>query len=60
MILKLAVLGSGGIAEQHLKSLKNNLEIHAGIPGPATLKTLLSYATSCGIGNSIRFLSKQA
>jgi len=46
--------------EQHLKSLNNNLEIHTGIPGPATLKTLLSYATSCGIGNSIRFLSKQA
>ena len=46
--------------ELHLKSLNNNLEIHAGIPGPATLKTLLSYATSCGIGNSIRFLSKQA
>ena len=46
--------------ELHLKSLNNKLEIHAGIPGPATLKTLLSYATSCGIGNSIRFLSKQA
>ena len=46
--------------ELHLNSLDNNLEIHAGIPGPATLKTLLSYATSCGIGNSIRFLSRQA
>jgi len=46
--------------ELHLKTLNNKLEIHAGIPGPATLKTLLSYATSCGIGNSIRFLSKQA
>ena len=31
-----------------------------GIPGPATLKTLISYAKSCGIGNSLRFLSKQA
>ena len=46
--------------ENHLTNLNNELEIHAGIPGPATLKTLLSYATSCGIGNSIRFLSKQA
>ena len=46
--------------ETHLNSLNNNLEIHAGIPGPATLKTLLSFASSCGIGNSIRFLSKQA
>ena len=46
--------------ELHLKSLNNNLAIHAGIPGPATLKTLISYARSCGISNSIRFLSKQA
>jgi len=46
--------------ELHLKSLSNNLEIHAGIPGPATLKTLIGYAHSCGIANSIRFLSKQA
>ena len=46
--------------EAHLSKLNNNLEIHAGIPGPATLKTLLGYARSCGIGNSIRFLSKQA
>ena len=46
--------------EKHLETLNNNLEIHAGIPGPATLKILISYATSCGIGNSIRFLSKQA
>jgi len=46
--------------ELHLDKLNNNLDIHAGIPGPATLKTLLSYASSCGIANSIRFLSKQA
>ena len=46
--------------ERKLNQLENKLEIHAGLPGPATLKTLISYATSCGIGNSIRFLSKQA
>jgi len=46
--------------ERHISSIGNKLEIHAGIPGPATLKTLFSYAKSCGIGNSIRFLSKQA
>jgi len=46
--------------EENLESLNNNLEIHAGIPGLATLKTLISYARSCGIGNSIRFLSNQA
>ena len=46
--------------EQRINSLGNKLEIHAGIPGPASLKTLISYAKSCGIGNSIKFLSKQA
>ena len=46
--------------EKHINSLGNKLEIHAGIPGPASLKILVSYAKSCGIGNSIRFLSKQA
>ncbi len=46
--------------EKHLKSIGNKLDIHAGIPGPASLKTLISYAKTCGIGNSIRFLSKQA
>lgn len=46
--------------EKHLETLDNHLEIHAGIPGPATLKTLVYYATSCGIRNSISFLSKQA
>ena len=46
--------------EKKLKSIGNALDIHAGIPGPASLKTLITYAKSCGIGNSIRFLSKQA
>ena len=46
--------------EKHLDSLGNNLPIHAGIPGPASIKTLINYARSCGIGNSLRFLSKQA
>lgn len=46
--------------EQHIQKLGNELEIHAGLPGPANLKTLVSFAKSCGIGNSIKFLSKQA
>jgi len=45
--------------EKHLETLNNCLDIHAGIPGPATLKTLVYYATSCGIGNSINILLKQ-
>ena len=46
--------------EKHLSLLGNNLPIHAGIPGPASIKTLINYARSCGIGNSLRFISKQA
>ena len=46
--------------EEHINLLGNKLEIHAGIPGPANLKTLISYAKSCGIGNSIKFLSQQS
>ena len=46
--------------EKHLKTLENKLEIHAGIPGPANIKTLITFAKSCGIGNSIKFLTKQA
>ena len=46
--------------EKHLTALGNKLPIHAGIPGPASIKTLINYARSCGIGNSLRFISKQA
>ena len=46
--------------EKHLFTLGNKLPIHAGIPGPASIKTLINYARSCGIGNSLRFISKQA
>jgi methylenetetrahydrofolate reductase (NADPH) len=37
-----------------------NLPIHVGIPGPATIKTLVKYAAMCGVGNSARFIRKQA
>ena len=46
--------------ENHLTTLGNRLPIHAGIPGPASIKTLINYARSCGIGNSLRFITKQA
>ena len=46
--------------ESHLNLIGNKLPIHAGIPGPASIKTLINYARSCGIGNSLRFISKQA
>lgn len=38
----------------------NKLPIHIGVPGLATLKTLLAHAKACGIGNSMRLLTKQA
>ncbi len=36
------------------------LPLHVGVPGIASLKTLLGYAVSCGVGNSISFLRRQA
>lgn len=38
----------------------NRLPIHIGIPGPATIKTLLAYARACGIGPSMRVLTRQS
>ena len=37
-----------------------NLPIHVGVPGPASIKTLVKYAAMCGVGNSARFIRKQA
>ena len=37
-----------------------DLPIHVGIPGPATIRTLVKYAAMCGVGNSARFIRKQA
>jgi methylenetetrahydrofolate reductase (NADPH) len=38
----------------------NRLPIHIGIPGLATVKTLLAHAKACGIGPSMRFITRQA
>ena len=37
-----------------------DLPLHVGIPGPASLKTLVRYAALCGVGHSARFIRKQA
>ncbi len=37
-----------------------SLPIFVGVPGPATIKTLVKYAAMCGVGNSARFIRKQA
>jgi methylenetetrahydrofolate reductase (NADPH) len=48
------------IAWERMIRTTAGLSIHAGVPGPATLKTLLTYARLCGIGNSMRVLTRQA
>ena len=46
--------------DQMLQKEGNRLPIHIGIPGLATLKTLLMHAKACGIGASMKFLTRQA
>ncbi len=46
--------------DRAIREAGNRLPIHAGIPGPATLKNLLNYARLCGIGASTRALTRQA
>ena len=46
--------------DKQLRSLGNELPIHIGIPGLATIKTLLNHARACGIGPSMRVLTRQA
>ena len=45
---------------KELKEAGVDLPIRVGVPGPATIKTLVRYAAVCGVGNSARFLRKQA
>ena len=46
--------------DKKIRAQGNELPIHIGVPGLATVKTLLKHAQACGIGNSMRFLKKQA
>lgn len=38
----------------------NALPVHIGIPGLATVRTLLAHARACGIGPSMRVITRQA
>ena len=38
----------------------NKLPIHIGLPGLATMKTLIGHAKACGVGPSLRVLTRQA
>ena len=46
--------------ERALRESGNALPIHIGVPGVATIGTLIKHAKACGIGNSMKFLNKQA
>jgi methylenetetrahydrofolate reductase (NADPH) len=46
--------------DQHLQAEGNRLPIHIGVPGLATIKTLMAHAKACGIGPSMRFITRQA
>ena len=46
--------------DRAIRAAGNRLPIHIGVPGLATIKTLLMHAKNCGIGNSMRFITKQA
>ncbi len=38
----------------------NKMPVHIGVPGLATIKTLIGHAKACGVGPSMRFLTRQA
>jgi len=46
--------------DKAIRDAGNRLPIHIGIPGLATLKTLINHAKACGIGPSMRVLTRQA
>lgn len=46
--------------EHQLADLGNTLPVHIGIPGVATIGTLIKHAAACGVGPSMNFLKKQA
>ena len=46
--------------ERRIRAAGNDLPVRVGVPGPATLKTLLRFARISGIGPSMRVVTKQA
>jgi methylenetetrahydrofolate reductase (NADPH) len=45
--------------ERMIRAQGNHLPVHVGVPGPATVRSLLNYARLCGVGNSIRVVTRQ-
>lgn len=46
--------------DRMLRQEGNTLPIHIGVPGLATLKSLMGHAKACGVGASMKVLTKQA
>jgi methylenetetrahydrofolate reductase (NADPH) len=44
--------------ESAIRAAGNELPIHIGVPGLATIKTLMRHAAHCGVGASVRFLTR--
>ena len=46
--------------DKRIQSEGNRLPVYIGIPGLASLKALIGHAKACGVGPSMRFLTRQA
>ena len=46
--------------DRRIQSEGNRLPVYIGIPGLASLKALIGHARACGVGPSMRFLTRQA
>ena len=46
--------------DQSIQHEGNKLPVRIGLPGIASIKTLLNYAIACGVGPSIKFLKRQS
>ena len=46
--------------DKRIQAEGNRLPVYIGLPGLATLKALIGHARACGIGPSMRFLTRQA
>ncbi|MBK6983140.1 MAG: metFprotein [Betaproteobacteria bacterium] len=46
--------------DRQLQAQGNRLPIYVGVPGLATIRTLLHHAKACGIGPSMQFVARQA
>lgn len=46
--------------DKSLQAEGNKLPIHIGVPGLASLKSLIAHSKACGVGASMKILTKQA